>query len=293
MRTSATGGAPLSTAVVLALLLGGLAPDHARAQDNSEQISGSLSVDFSHAYFFRGIRQEREGAVTQPAADIGWLLYREPGAAGLHTVSFQLGLWNSLHTGPSGSDGPATHVQSWYESDFFTGFTLGLDNWEAGVTYTSYMSPNGSFSSIQELALSLSMDDEAFFGQFAMNPHVMLAIELDGQADGGESEGVYLEFGVTPGLAFAGGAASLSFPATFGLSMSNYYESGPGGVSSGFGFFDIGADVAYPITIMPAGYGDWELSGGLHILSLGEYLEEVNEDDAAQVIVSFGVSMGF
>ena len=47
----------------------------------------------------------------------------------------------------------------WYESDFFTGLTVGSDTLTAGVTYTSYLSPNGSFGTVQEVSLALSMDD--------------------------------------------------------------------------------------------------------------------------------------
>ena len=46
-------------------------------------------------------------------------------------------------------------------------------------------------------------DDSALLGVFSMAPHVLLAIELSGQADGSNSdtgEGVYLELGVEPGL---------------------------------------------------------------------------------------------
>ena len=70
------------------------------------------------------------------------------------------------------------------------------------------------------------------------------------------------------------GAASISFPVTFGFSMSNYYENGApaeGPVfSDTFGYFDVGGVLVFPLEVMPEGYGDWELSGGFHLLSLGE-----------------------
>ena len=134
--------------VAMTLTLASLRPGVALAQGNSQNISGNISVDFSHAYFFRGIAQESEGLVTQPAADIAWSLFEAPGRVGAPRVCpTHLGVWNSLHTGPTGSGtgGSATHVRSWYESDFFTGVSLDIDNWEAGITYTSYMSPNASF----------------------------------------------------------------------------------------------------------------------------------------------------
>lgn len=276
-----------------AVILGSLFPAAAFAQDNSQNISGTVSVDFSHAYFFRGIKQDREGVVSQPSGDLGVAIFRDDDGEGIHSIDFQFGLWNSLHTGPTGSgDGPANHVRSWYESDFFAGFSFGIDNWEAGLTYTSYMSPNNSFGSIQEIAFSLGMDDEAFLGRFSMQPHVTMAVEMDGQADGGESEGVYFEFGVEPGMPVLDGKAALTFPVTFGLSMSNYYENGDD-LASTFGFFDIGFDIGYPMTFMPPGYGDWELSGGIHLLSLGEFLKVANQGDGVQPLASIGLSLAF
>ena len=106
---------------------------------------------------------------------------------------------NSLHTGQSGNDGPAANVAAWYESDFYTGFAFGIDNWEFGLVYTAYLSPNDTFGTVKEVALSLAVDDSALLGGFSLSPHVLMAIELGGQADGGASEGVYLELGVEPG----------------------------------------------------------------------------------------------
>ena len=281
--------------VALGLVLVGITPNVAVAQEsNSQNITGNIGFDLSHAYFYRGIKQEREGMVLQPYGDLGWALWRDDQSP-IHSIDFQLGIWNSLHSGPTGSQegGNATHVRSWYESDFFTGFTMGFDNWEAGFTYTSYMSPNASFTSITEMAFSLGMDDSALFGTFSMHPHVALAVELNGQADGGTSEGVYLELGVEPGMDIGDSSASLSFPITFGFSMSNYYENKDIGLESTFGYFDIGADINFPLTIFPPGYGDWELSGGFHLLSLGEYLEFLNDGDSTQPVATFGVNLAF
>ena len=299
MKTVRTCGTRALLSALALVMLGGASPDVAHAQTNSANISGNIGLGFSNAYFFRGIRQEREGLITQPYGDLTWSLFDDPDADGLHNVDFTLGIWNSLHTGPtgSGSSGSATHVRSWYESDFFTGVTLGLDNWEAGVTYTAYMSPNNTFSSISELSFTLGMDDSELLGSFAMNPHIALAIEMDGQADGGNGEGVYFEAGVEPGIELLDGATSVSFPVTFGFSLSNYYENGAPLVgptfSDTFGYLSIGASLSYPIPNTPEGSGDWELSGGVQLLSLGSYLEYLNESDGVQAIGTFGVNISF
>ncbi len=299
MKTVRTCGTRSLLSALALVMLGGAVPDVAYAQSNSANISGNIGLDFSNAYFYRGIRQEREGLITQPYGDLSWSLFDDPDADGLHSLDFSVGIWNSLHTGPtgSGSSGSATHVRSWYESDFFTGVTLGLDNWEAAITYTAYMSPNDTFSSISELSFSLAMDDSELLGTFAVNPHIVLAIEMDGQADGGDLEGVYFEAGVEPGMDLPNGTASVSFPVTFGFSMSNYYENGAPLVgpifSDAFGYLSIGASLSYPIPNTPEGYGDWGLSGGVHLLKFGDYLEYLNESDGVQAIGTFGVNIGF
>ena len=286
------------------VLLSGLASGSAQAQTSSSgNVSFTVGADFSHAYFFRGIRQEREGFITQPYADMNFNLYDNPDGQGLTGVSFSLGQWNSLHSGPSGSGRPKDdprprNMLAWYEADFFTGFALTIDNWEAGITYTSYMSPNNSYGTVQEIALGLSMDDSGYLGAFSLSPHVLLAIETSGQADGGDSEGVYLELGVEPGLDIIDGVASVVFLVTVGLSLSNYYENGvaaddPLGFSDRFGYFDIGAAVSVPLPMMPESYGSWELSGSFHFISLGAYLESLNDDDNVQAIGAFGVSIGY
>ena len=44
---------------------------------------------------------------------------------GLNSVTFTIGQWHSLHTGPSGNGGPVTNVGAWDESDFYAGFSIG------------------------------------------------------------------------------------------------------------------------------------------------------------------------
>ena len=201
----------LGTTTAVALVCGFLT-SRAMAQSNSGKVSVSTGTDFSHAYFFRGIVQERSGIVAQPYMDMTFSLFE--GTEGLNSVTFTIGQWNSLHTGPTGNAWPATNVGAWYESDFYTGFAFGIDNWDVGLTYTAYLSPNDTFGTVKEVALSLAVDDSMLLGRFTLSPYVRMAIELGGQADGGAGEGVYFELGVEPGLSLEGTPVSLSFPVT-------------------------------------------------------------------------------
>jgi len=278
-----------------AIWLTSFLPGTALAQDNSEMFSVALGADTTHAYLFRGIAQETSGSIFQPYAEIG---------IHLANVDLIVGQWNSLHSGPTGAsqrldllaERPHT-TKMWYESDFYSGVSFDLlNNLEADVTYTSYLSPNNSFGTIKEVALGLTMDDSDFwldhlFGNFSLSPHILVAVELSGQADGGASEGSYLELGIEPGFELETGTVSISFPTNVGFSLSNYYEDG-GHMNDTFGFFEIGVLAALPLT-MPSGYGSWEITAGIKVVRLGPYLEALNRSDGSQLVGSGGFGVSF
>ena len=278
----------LGVAATVALVSGVLASS-AMAQSNTGKASFSTGADFSHAYFFRGIKQERSGIVAQPYMDVTFNLFE--GTEGLNSIAFTIGQWNSLHTGPSGNDGPAANVGAWYESDFYTGFAFGIDNWDFGLTYTAYVSPNDSFGTVKEVALSLGVDDSTLLGAFALSPHVLMAIGLDGQADGGAGEGVYFEIGVEPGLSLDGMPVSFAFPVILGLSLTDYYEGSPGN-DDAFGYADLGLLASLPLPV-PGPYGAWEVSGGVHLMAFGDALASFNDGDDFQAVGTFGFNIGY
>ena len=272
-------------------------PQPAFGQSNEGKIALSLGTDASHAYFFRGIKQERKGLIIQPYAEASFTLLEKD--EGLNSVKFLIGQRNSLHSTPSGSSGTSIHtginqtagsLAAWYRSDFFSGIALGIENWKADITYASYMSPNHSFGTVQEISFPLTMDDSEFL-LVPIEPHVGLAVELDGQSDRGSSEGAYFELGIKPRLELLDGVTSIRFPVTLGLSLSNYYENG-NGLDDTFGYFDIGAEASLPINA-PRSFGEWELTGGVHLLALGSYLETINNGDQLQVVGSIGFHINY
>lgn len=281
-------GAPAACAYALAIAgLAAVASRDASAQANDGRIAVNMGLDTSHAYFFRGIRQERAGVVVQPYFDATFLLV-EGGRDG-DSIGFTAGQWNSLH---SSGRGTSTGPHTWYESDFVTGLTFGLANWEAGVSYTAYTSPSHSFGTVQEVGVTLALDDTGVtMLPLPLSPHVALAIELNGQADGGASEGTYAEIGVEPGFDLPVGSLALSFPLTLGASLNNYYEDG-GLVDDAFGFLDFGLLLTVPLNV-PESYGSWELAAGAHALLLGDYLESLNGGRGSQVIGSVAFSIGY
>lgn len=263
-----------------------------QAGENTGRISLSAGVDFPTAYFFRGILQEDGGFFAQPYGDITFNLYE--GEKGLNSVGATLGIWNSFQT-----DSPTevTDPTAWYETDLYGGFTFGfLDKWEAGVTYTAYISPNSAFRSVQEISFSFSFDDSDLLGPFALSPSVLLAVEVKGQADGGTNKGVYLALGVEPGLTVIESEkypVRLSLPLTLGLSVSDYYQDPVTGDDSTFGYFDLGLKLSVPLSFIPADFGSWEAYAKGDFLFLGSSLEAINNNEDFQAIATIGVSLAY
>ena len=286
-RTEATNVQKLIRFLLVFVAASSIAVGTATAQEeqpagNTGPVSVGAGMDISSGYYFRGIIQETEGLIAQPHLEAGISLFESD--TGLQSVSATAGLWNSLHSGPTGSDGPGDPAM-WYESDFYASLGLGFaDAWSADVTYTGYTSPNGTFGTVKELAFGLSYDG------LGISPYVTLAKELDGQADGGFNEGTYLELGAGPGVDIPDSSVSISFPIALGLSVSDYYETP--GASDTFGFFQFGAIASVPLPL-PAEFGEWAVSGGVNFLSFGDALQTINGSDQFEPIGVFGISLGY
>ena len=270
------------------------AAETAETKPNTGRVSLSAGVDWTTDYYFRGIRQEDKDWIFQPYGDLTFKLVE--GTPALGNLGLTVGLWNSLHGGPTGVDGNRTDPDLWYESDFYTklGWTF-LEDFSSAITYTAYMSPNDSFGTVQELAFSLGYNDSKLLGPFALNPSMLVAFEIKGQADAGRHRGVYLQAGITPGYTFnAKGTypVTLTVPLLVGLSLSEYYEFGTGDDDT-FGFFQGGVGVAVPLAFIPASFGSWTIKGSLNVLHLEDNLKAVNNNDRTEVIGTIGLAFTY
>ena len=149
----------------------GLSASPAWSQSSADPNSGSLTftggIDFLNAYFLRGIPQDDTGVVMWPHGDIGVALHAGNGT--FKRIGVNVGLWNSLHTGQAGSDGPSGKL--WYQSDFYTTLGLGFGKGTGlGVTYTARTSPNGMFNTVRELSFKFALDDSARMWRVAASP---------------------------------------------------------------------------------------------------------------------------
>jgi hypothetical protein len=92
------------------------APAEEAKGPNTGRLSINAGVDWTTAYFFRGIKQETEDLILQPYGELSLKLVDQAGA--LTSLSLTGGIWNSLQTGPTGSDSlTASDPKIWYEFD--------------------------------------------------------------------------------------------------------------------------------------------------------------------------------
>jgi hypothetical protein len=250
------------------------------ADPNTGALTFTGGVDVPTKYVFRGLVQEADSKLTLfPYGDLGIGLFS--GDGGIKSATVNVGVWNALMTGSSGSDGTTGKLH--YEEDFYTTLTLGFaQGFSLGTTYTAYTSPNGMFNTVHELAFKVAKSHW-------LSPYGLIAFELDGQADGGSNEGTYLELGAAPAWSLAEGKAILSVPTKLGLSLSDYYE-GPDGDEK-FGYFQIGGLITAPFTSATSKFGVWSVKGGVDVFAFGDTPKAFNNGDGAKVVATFGVSV--
>lgn len=269
--------------VALALMITGTAAAQsapATADPNTGALTFTSGLDVPSKYVFRGIVQEADSKLTLfPYGDLGISIFSGDGGIKSATVNF--GIWNSLMTGSSGSDGIADKLH--YEEDFYATFGLGFAHGiSLGTTYTAYTSPNGMFNTVHELAFKVAKSHW-------LSPYGLLAFELDGQADGGANEGTYLELGAGPSWSLGGGKATVAVPVTAGFSLNDYYEGVDG--DSGFGYFKVGGLVTVPLSSAESKFGGWIVKGGVDVYAFGDTTKAFNSGDRGKAVVSFGVGV--
>jgi len=264
---------------MVGMLIAGPAVAQTTGDPNPGAITLTGAMEASNAYLFRGIPQDDTGLILWPAADLGVALWS--GGGSLTSIAVNVGLWNSLHTGLAGADGPSRKL--WYESDFYATFGLGFNGGVSiATTYTAYTSPNNAFASVKEVSVKVAA------GGYGTRPYALVAFELEGQADGGVTKGRYLELGAAPGTTIAGVAVAV--PVRVGLSLDGYYEGQRG--DERFGFFSVGANVTVPLSSGASRYGSWNVHGGADYVRLGDS-NALRLGDNQKVVISAGIGFTY
>jgi hypothetical protein len=264
-------------------------PDQDISPHIGSAISVQLNLDFTNAYFYRGIRQQDRGLIVQPSARITTHLVEDD--------SFKLdgfiGTWNSF--GPNAGTQTGTLIEDWYESDLYAGLALTYGKLSLATSYTFLTSPSDAFQTVQELGFTLALDDSEWMKAWALKPYATLALETGSNGSDGPDldNGVYIELGIAPGFSFDMGKTPvmLTFPAAVGLSLTNYYQDS-GAEDDTFGFAQVGAKASIPLG-EPGRLGSWTLNAGVSVLYFGDHTKAFNNGDNMEVIGSVGLQWNF
>lgn len=267
------------------------APTTAEVEDD-RRVHLVAGIDFTNAYYSRGLRQEDRGVLWQPFATIGIDVIRTDD----YTLTPYIGTWHSFHDRATGSGTDDGTLDKWYEADFYFGVNATKGAWTFGAQYGWFASPNDAFTTVEELQLSVSFDDTEHLGAWSMQPNITLIIETgDGTSDGFEKGG-YLQLGVTPGFDLGSRAdgealVRIDVPVTVGLSAWDYYQTADD-EDELFGFASIGVKASYALPVDDK-FGAWTLYASATGALLGDMAADVNDDEDTVGILSAGLSVEY
>ncbi len=290
---AATLGLTLSAAAQEREAIDGIAAPAAAGEDTGwlSHLSGSMGFDFTNAYYFRGILQERDSLIAQPWGELYYSIFQSEDGP-IHDISVGGGVWASFHTEETlASDNP----KSLYEVDWYPALSISLP---AGVSLTTiyyfYTSPNDAFKTAQELNFNLGWDDSEVLGRFSLQPYVNLAIETKNSALP-PNQGVGLQLGVEPTLyevPIEDYPITFTLPVEIGLSLNDYYERASGSEST-FGYLSFGMSASIPLAFIPEGFGSWSAGVTGKGYWLNHTLAAVNLGRTLSPVVSGGLSVEF
>ena len=262
----------------LALLAALASPGASHAED-AGRFSGVAQVDFTNAYIFRGIMQEKRGAIVQPWGEAYVNLYSADDGL-IRDVTAGFGVWLSIHS----QETLATNrPRSIYEADYYPLISVDFaGGFNLLTIYYFYDSPNGAWGpAVQELNFKLSYDDSE---TTKLAPWVNLAIETYSSSLG-PSSGTGVQLGIAPTF-FEGEHFSLSGSAELGFSIGDYYD-GVDSHENAFGYANFGVGVAVPINDV------FSANLGFKYFVFGDDLETVNNGHGGHGVVVGSVSASF
>ena len=253
--------------------------------------SGSMQVDFTNAYFFRGILQERDGFIAQPWGELYYSFFQSEEGP-IRDFSIGAGVWSSFHTEETGaSDNP----KSLYETDWYPIVSLELPNGFSLTTiYYFYTSPNGAFNHVDELNLKLAWDDSETLGRFALQPWINLAVETHNTSFG-PNRGEGFQMGIAPTLfeiPIEHFPVTLTAPIELGLALDDYYEDEDGKENT-FGYLSFGMAASVPLAFVPECLGTWSFTVTGKGYWLSNTLQEANLGRALYPVVTGSLGLEF
>lgn len=281
-----------STAAVLGALAAPAVADNHEEGIFIPGASADLTLDYVTQYFFRGYEQldSDQGVVLQPGASLTVDV--------VDGVTGTIGTWGSIHTDTPGA---GANPSSWYEQDVYGSLDTTVGDFAVGAGFTYYTYPSAAANGdIWELNFYASYDDSELLGDFAVNPYIAVAWEV--QNNVGTDENTYLELGGAFALPTEGTAIEAwdwSVPFAFGLSIDTYYVDASG-ADEFFGYASVGlaGSIAMSELIGTDEYvGAWDLTLGLTLYFLNSDValtdDTGNSSDNFQVVGSAGLSRSY
>lgn len=291
MAQNAPAGAPGSMQPTEAM---GAAP----ASPNTGALHFGADLNLTTSYFYRGYNQEDVGLIFQPNVYGYTDIITADKNATLSGLQAKVGLWNSLQSEQTASDGV------WYEADLYGSLTATFMNqYYATVQYTWYSYPEDAFENIHELGVAAGITDVTNFWDKSENKMFTLPVEYGVYwelEDGNGDEDIYTELKVTPTFAFGDewvpsfGKPKLEIPIVLGGSFDGYYIDDDGHNDT-IGYLSAGAKLTLPMNFIPEKYGTWNLVGGVnYIWCISDSTEAANDGgEDYEVQGTIGVSMTY
>jgi len=297
--------ASLLAAMLVTLVAGPVwAGEPAPPPPNTGAFAFTMSLNFPTSYYFRGIAQSNVGFHFQPYVELKANVYE--------------GDEKDVLTGGFLKVAGFSHFQSvaapiktnYYEQDIYVSGGLVLlkrATLEGGWNLYAYPGI-GSSAQVQEVFGKVSFDDSGLWPfklpgdqDLALSPYILVAGETSGRADGagpfGGKRGIYLEVGIDPGYTFdinTAWSVRVHLPFVLGLSLDKYYEvaSSTAVQDKTFGYADQGIAADVPLKFIPARYGKWTFSTGVHLLWLGDNNKLLAGPPSANALNALNVTGG-
>ena len=302
MRPSVASGMLLTITAIALLVVPAWAEEP--TPPNTGAFSFTATLNFPTSYYFRGIAQSNAGFHFQPYLELKANVY-EGGDKAVLTGGFLKA------AGFSHFQSVADPIKTnYYEQDvYLSGGLTFLKRATLEGGWNLYAYPGiGSSVQVQEVFGKASFDDSGLWPfklpgdqDFAISPYILVAGETSGGADGagpfGGSRGIYMELGVDPGYTVdftKNWSARFHLPFVLGLSLDKYYEvaTSTGVRDKTFGYADLGVAADIPLKFMPARFGKWTFSSGVHMLWLGSNTKLLAGPSSSNALNALNVTGG-
>lgn len=243
---------------------------------------GAISADYSRGRY-DGIKEDPRywgGAVS--VSIIAEILRDRPGM--VSDLYLNVGIENTFAETDLFPD--SRSPKTWYESNPNAGLVMraGKD-WQFGITFGAFTSPNGQFGSSREIAFTGRYQGAALFMD-KLNPQVKIAVPVS------DGKGVYAELSVDPGFKpFSDSRFQINLPVVFGMGIDDYY----GADKSTPVYGSLGLVGSMPLKIVPSDYGAWSVKAGAFLLVRETALTKARKplDDADNTVIYGSASLVF